>query len=336
MVFGGEGFAYGAAAGPTGTVKGYPGYMTTYNGQKDAFSARPMNQGMFFMSGQRRRMNVVAVLISLFLPWLLFCATSGLVTSLLHYKYPGFAWLLVFVLFLAVVCSSGYLASKARIQRSTEASYQPSWYIFIFATCLVAFVLGVVAGEWNFTSHMEPYYNLKSLAEYKDINTNDYVGQQLMDAGSIDFKKGTVLDLGRSMGFKNHDTYCVAPIITGGGAAGAQSVDFWAVGKNCCSGVSADFHCSGFSDPQNTGVIRLMHDEDRPFYRLAVQQAEATYHLTASHPLFFQWVRNADEATNNYAHQGYYNYFLFIAAYFLLQIFLTAVSALAFAKLIHA
>merc|ERR1719235_1053110 len=178
---------------------------------------------------------------------------------------------------------------------------------------------------------MKPYDDLTHMASYKDVNTNDDLGQQLMDAGQIQFAKGTVLDLSRSMGFKNHDIYCVSPIVTKGSPHQPLSVDFWAVGKNCCSGVSADFHCSGFSDPQNTGVIRLMHDEDRPFYRLAVQQAEATYHLTASHPLFFQWVRDADQATNDYAHRGYYNYFLFIAADFLLQIFLTAVTALAFA-----
>merc|ERR1719506_167791 len=153
-----------------------------------------------------------------------------------------------------------------------------------------------------------------NLAHYHDVDTNVYLGQQLMDAGQVDFKKGTALDLGRSMGFKNHDIYCVAPIVTKG--SGAQSVDFWAVGKNCCSGVAADFHCSGFSDPKATGVIRNMHDEDRAFYRLAVQQAEATYKITASHPLFFEWVHSAQEAIDHFWHKGLTTYLLWICSYF--------------------
>jgi len=288
---------------------------------------------MFFMSGQRRRMNIVAILLSLFVPWLLFCFVYGVLVLKLHYSQPVITFILLVVAFLGVVGTSAIFAGNAIKGKFLDPGYQPSWYIFIAVTSLVAFVAALAAGDWDYVYYMQPYYDLNNLASYKDIDTNAYLGQQLMDAGKIDFKAGTVLDLTRSMGFKSRDVYCVAPIVTPGGTP--LSVDFWAVGKNCCSGVAADFHCSGFSDPKATGVIREMHDQDRPFYRLAVQQAEATYHMTASHPLFFKWVHNAQEATNSFSQSGYFNYFVGICAYFLLQIFLTATTALAFSKLVH-
>lgn len=330
MMYGGAGYQ-----NPQNTVKSYSNFASTYNANRDPFAtSSPLNRGMFFVQGQRRRMNIVAVLISLFLPWLLFCFVYGVLSFSIHYSQPNFAYALLLATFLGVVVATWYLAAKGVRQKLTEPTYQPSWYMFIAVTCLVAFVVAAGAGEWNYINHMQPYYDLQNLARYNDIDTNAFMGQQLMDAGQIDFKQGTALDLSRSMGFKNHEVYCVAPIVTKGTNL-QGSVDFWAVGKNCCSGVAADFHCAGFSDPKATGVIRLMKDEDRPFYRLAVQQAEATYKMTASHPLFFEWVHSATEATDNYAHKGHMNYFLGICAYLLIQVFLTATVALAFSKLVH-
>jgi len=327
---------YGGAYGglgrqaPSNTVKMYS---DSHNGNQNPFSqTSPFARGMFFMNGQRKRMNIVAILLSLFVPWLLFCFVFAIMSLNIHYKHPALTHALVLVAFLCVVGTSAFFAANAMKKKFSDPAYQPSWYIFIAVTSLVAFLAALFAGNWNYVTYMQPYYDLENLGSYQDIDTTAYLGQQLMDAGQINFKQGTVLDLGRSMGFKNHDIYCVAPIVTKG-AGQESSVDFWAVGKNCCSGVSADFHCSGFSDPLALGVIRSMHDEDRPFYRLAVQQAEATYKMTASHPLFFEWVHSAEQATNDFAHNGYYTYFVGIASYFLLQIFFTAVVTLAFSKL---
>lgn len=329
---------YGGAgnASPANTVKGSPSAGNTFFGNQDGFAMKsPFHRGMFFMMGQRRRLNIVAILISLFVPWLLFCFVYAILAFELHYKLPMLAYLLILLAFVCVVGSSAFFAASVIKKKYTDPAYTPSWYIFIAITSILAFGVALAFGEWDYIGNMQPYYNLSNLASYKDIDTNVYLGQQLMDAGSIEFKKGTALDLSRSMGFKNDDIYCVAPIVTKGSVQKPLSVDFWAVGKNCCSGVAADFHCSGFSDPHATGVIRQMHNEDRPFYRLAVQQAEATYHMTASHPLFFEWVHNAEEATTSFAHRGYQNFVVGIFAYFLVQAFLTAAIALAFSKLMH-
>jgi hypothetical protein len=296
-----------------------------------------MERGMYFVSGQRRRLNIVAILISLFVPWLTFTSIFFLLSFKLHYTQPSITYVIILAIFVFVPCLSVYYAIKAVKNKLFEAGYQPSWYIFIAVTAFVAYVLGFLCGDVNFHKNMKPYYDLESLAEYVDIDTNAYLGQQLMDAGRIKFREGTGLRIDRSMGFRNKDEFCVAPIVTKPtSGVEAVSTDFWAVGKNCCSGYSADFHCSGFSDPKATGVIRAMNDGDRPFYRLAVQQAEATYKMTAQHPLFFEWVHDADEATDEYKQEGYYKFAIGCAAHFCLQLFLVGVSALAFAKLVHA
>jgi hypothetical protein len=281
-------------------------------------------------------LNYVGILVSLFVPWLLFCFVSFVLTFRIHYWQPGICCILVSLAFLLGVVLPGVFAAKQVKKKFTDPQYLPTWYLYIAATCLVAFLLGAADGEYTYGHFMQPYYDFLNLAVYTDLDTNEFVGQQLMDAGRINFKNGTMLELSHSMGFRNTDMFCVAPIVTKNSPFKENSHDFWAVGKNCCSGAQADFHCKGFSDPHSTGALRLINHWDRPFYRLAVQQAEATYKISATHPLFFEWVHNADTAMDSYARNGYTSFITGVCANFLLQAFLTGAATLAFSKLVHA
>lgn len=319
---------YGGAYGAASMANPWTSKPQTYSQEKKGY------QGL--EPRRRKSLNVVSILIALFAPWLEFCFVFAILSFGLHYQQPLVAYALIALAFLLGVCIPCVVAADSKRRQSIEGnSNRRTWFVFLAGTCALAFVIAGLAGESNYFGYMKPYYNIGHLHHYQDIDTNAVLGQNLMDAGWIEFKQDTALDLARSMGFKDHDVYCVAPIVTkaASGAAAAASVDFWAVGKNCCSGVQADFHCDGFSDPTSRGGVRLMNDDDRLFYRLAVQQAEATYKMTATHPLFFEWVRDTDEATNQYAQRGRLNFFMGISAYFLLQMFLVGCTTVIFSTM---
>merc|ERR1719343_1370865 len=154
-----------------------------------------------------------------------------------------------------------------------------------------------------------------------------------MDAGTITFGNGTHIDVMKSMGFKNQEVYCVAPIVYGEGNETFKTYDFWAVGIGCCSASQADFHCKGWNDANAQGGVRLMRDIDRPFYRLAVQQAEATYNIKAVHPLFFTWVVDAPATVKGWWAEGLRIFYIGVSGYFILQLFFVTCAAIAFSKI---
>merc|ERR1719229_184750 len=120
-----------------------------------------------------------------------------------------------------------------------------------------------------------------------------------MDAGRITFVGGAAPDVTKSMGFHNLDMYCVAPITMGGNQT-LGTYDFWAVGTNCCSSHGADFSCAELSNPHAHSGLRLMRENDRAYFRLAVQQAEATYNIQANHPILLYWMQDPLIEINNY------------------------------------
>merc|ERR1719433_257244 len=160
----------------------------------------------------------------------------------------------------------------------------------------------------------------------------------MMDAGTVIFAPGTRLDLKQSMGFKNERTYCVAPITMSNGTMTEvnqllATYDFWAVGMDCCSGNTADFHCGQFANINARGGLRLMRDGQRPYYRLAVQQAEAAYGIKAAHPLFFTWMQDPMEEVNKFQNAGIQSFLLSIMSMAGMQLFLVLLSTVVFARL---
>jgi len=300
----------------------------------------PLSQKGPFVRGLRQRLNFVSILMSLFVPWLLFCFMYYAMSFSLHYRNPFICFILVF-LGLCVALAIGLIAFDAMKRKRGGAPFSdgdmrnhaPTWLVFLSVTCLLAWLLGVVAGDVNYFQHMNPYYDLSNLNTYPNVDPSVMRGQQLMDAGRISFSPGSNLDLSRSMGFKNLDLYCVAPIVGGNDPKHISSYDFWAVGMNCCSGSRADFHCGEFNNPRAAAGLRLMRDDQRAFFRLAVQQAEAAYNIKAHHPLFFHWMRDPIAEVAAYSDEGYKYYLLGIFTHFIFQLFMVACACLIFSKM---
>lgn len=301
--------------------------------ERDAFAMKsPFSKGQFFMRGSRKRLNIVAILVAVFVPWLLFSGMYAATCFEIHYKQPG-VWMILLVCGVLVVLVTAGLALNAMRQKYTKSDYEPSWYVFLFLTCLIAWIVAVVAGSTNYTTNMVPYYDLQNLNTYTAVDVTTTRGQQLMDAGRVKFVDGTRLDLGKSMGFKNSIMYCVAPIVSN--VAQMSLYDFWAVGTGCCSGLSSDFHCGQFNNPNANGALRSINDGARPFYRLAVQQAEATFNIKAEHPIFFEWTQDPVGRAQGFWTDGIRAFFMGVVAYFVVQLFMVLCATMAFSKLVH-
>jgi len=317
----------------------YPGSMQMYGTLGEAHpgpEVKPVPSA--FVRGQRRRMNAVPMALSVLLPWALFCGVFAVMSFHLHYTQPPLACLLVALGFLVVVGNGLYAVDAARKKATNDPQREPTWVVFMFIANLLAWLFGVVAGDLNFFQSLQPFYDVMNLNLYPDVDPALMRGQMLMDAGRIIFTPDSRLDLSRSMGFKNLDVYCVAPISKGNGSTTAEvlaNYDFWAVGVNCCSGNTPDFHCGQWSNPQAHGGLRLMDDDARPYFRLAVQQAEAAYNIKAFHPLFFYWTQDPIAQVDAYQTEGFRFYLLGVFSHFALQLFLVASAVVVFSKLGH-
>lgn len=281
-----------------------------------------------FMRWSRRRMNVLPILTSVILPWLLFTGVAAAIAFDLHYHHPAIMYVFVGAAAL-VIFIVGAAALRERSRKNAER--EPYWWMFLFISMSLAFTAACVAGAFIYRHYMLGYFESQNLSTYSDIYPNRVSGKQVMDAGSIVFVNGSFVDVKKSMGFKNVDIFCVAPIALAGNMS--ESYDYWAVGKNCCGGNQADFHCGGFNDATARSGVRLMYDWDRPYYRLAVQQAEATYKITAAHPLFFEWTHDVAEKTDGWNEEGHELFLVLILSFFILHFFIVMCATLAFTKL---
>jgi hypothetical protein len=163
---------------------------------------------------------------------------------------------------------------------------------------IIAFTLAYYLGSVNWGTNTEPYYDIYKLSYPTHVDVASQPSTLHMDAGRILFMRGTKLDLNKTMAFTNNNKYCVAPIIPE--AESIRSYDYWAVGLNCCSGQPGGFHCGDYDDPSARGGLRLIREDQRSFYRLAVEQAAAAYKVTAEYPLFFYWTDDPDQELDTY------------------------------------
>lgn len=283
----------------------------------------------------RKRLNAVAIIVNVFVPWCLFCVVFSLVSFSVHFTAPATCFSVIAFLLVIFAGTFALMWQSARIRKEREAEEEeesePMWYGFLCITSCLAIALGVLIGFHNYDVHMSTVFTYETLATYRDVDPASYVGQQLVDAGRVQFNDKSHIDISKSMAFKSRDMYCVAPIVSPK-TNSKTFVDFWVVGKNCCSGHSADFHCEGFDNASFKGGLRLMDESERPFYRLAVQQAEATYKISTRKPLFFVWGADPVKYTDDLRHNGLMLYTMGILTAFVVQCFLVASATLAFSK----
>jgi len=159
---------------------------------------------------------------------------------------------------------------------------------------------------WRFA---KSFYDFQNMASYINIDPSVDRGQTYMDGGQVYFKEGTRVEISKAIAFQEDEIYCVAPIVqqsmdSGGDTSGKSlsgnslkmppsgTVDFWAVGINCCDPSGLNFKCGDVKNPLARAGLRELRDDTRPFFLMAVQEWTAWLRMPAKHPLFFHWVQD--------------------------------------------
>jgi len=294
--------------------------------------------------GNKRVMNIVPITLAAVVPSLVFYITAYIMTSPWQYTHPKHCISLVVIIFLFISLLGLFTRDATHKRRTGAGKRDPTWMIFIFLTCVLQWVAATATGFVLYTSYMQPYYDFISFSTYLDVDPSVKRGTQLMDSGRVIFSSSSYVDRSRAMGFKTIDTFCVAPITSmpPGNATKMETYDFWAVGKNCClgsdtavAGGTSDYKCDDYNNPRAHGGLRLMADTDRPFYRLAVQQAEAAYGIKADHPLFYTWTSDPIAELDELLFRGDRRFIFSACAAVIVQLFLVATTAIAFSKVMH-
>merc|ERR1740139_745428 len=161
---------------------------------------------------------------------------------------------------------------------------------------------------------MQPAFHVDHLATYNNVDpssqrmwTGEDVsvrGKRYQDAGKVYFTHDTIVDRSKSASFKEGDVFCVAPIVNPSCKKNC-GYDFWAVGLNCCGLQEADFRCGAYNNTHARSGLREIVETWRPFFRMAVLQAEGTHGITSRHPVFFHWVEDPVTEQTSWKRGGY-------------------------------
>lgn len=290
----------------------------------------------------RKRMHPVVICLCFFLPTLVYIAVSWAFSFSLHHKTPFLSYIILLLSFM-LACTFGALSYMAamKAKQNPNDHYSGTWYIYLCAIISVAVFVGWWLGDLNYYTNMQQYYELNSLAAYYDVDPLKAKGAQMIDAGRVSFKSGSRLSLDKAYRFTNDFKYCVAPISVFDKDSGKEverpsSYEFWSIGLNCCEPnrtADIDYRCGEYKNPNATQGLRLMRDDQREYFRLAVQQAEATYGIRALHPVFFYWTNDADLDMEGLQEQGYAYFKLGIMLFFIGAILSAMVAIFFFTKM---
>mmetsp|Transcript_20558 Transcript_20558/g.57095 ORF Transcript_20558/g.57095 Transcript_20558/m.57095 type:complete len:318 (+) Transcript_20558:60-1013(+) len=221
---------------------------------------------------------------------------------------------------------------------------RPVRAIVVFALAvLTGLVAGVYVGQQNWNRYMMMWYNYQDMGSYVNVDPGVDVGQSFMDAGHIYFKDGSYVLQRKGLAFHNGATYCVAPIVrqpvqmmpgqsnpfvlataTGFAVPLSGTIDFWAVGVDCCgtTGTDAPFTCGDAQSHIARSGARLLNNAERENYLLAVKEWSASAGLPVRHPQFFKWVKDPIKDMQTYYHNAWSEFWLYLFMVFICALIL--------------
>lgn len=254
---------------------------------------------------RRTRVSVVPILFAVFLPSGVFLLSSAVMSFGVHCQSEALAWGVVAALVVV------WFVMLAVARHFREHDPNPTWVSTLTLLCGLAIVGGTALGNYNFYVNYQPYCAMQDMQVAKNVNVSAESGQTYMDTGIFQFAPGTRLAASNTWHFKNGQLYCVAPLVGAETRPETGALDFWVVGKDCCSATASDFRCGAYDKPAaGLGGRRVMRDQDRLFYRLAVQQAESLYGIRTAFPIFMYYEENPLVGVNQWLNDSYNLFYL--------------------------
>lgn len=281
-----------------------------------------------FTPNERKRLNGLAVIVNILVPWVVYCVIVVGLSFSSHYSYPYTVWTIP----MTGIVIAKVVAVKAWLHRQKDS--EPLWLTFCAISIVCATIAATVVGDWNFWTNMYDFYHIQGMNTYVSVNPSSTPGSTMMDAGRIYFAEGSHLDYEKTMGFRSGDEYCVVPVVNDKYNIDQRhrNWDTWAVGVNCCS-EPAYFRCGQVDNPMARSGMRLLDNNLNTHFRLAVKQAEAAYGIKAIHPVFFHWVQDPLYESNQLRREGYKWSLVSSCIYLVCQAFATVTMCVLFGRI---
>lgn len=214
---------------------------------------------------RRSRLSEIAIAVAL--PWLLFF----LVECLFLFAY-GDMRVLVWV--LVSLCA---LLSLLFVFLGVAARH--AMFLVLGFLCLAAVVVSCSVGLFIDGRFLCRFRELERGSEYTGVSPLRSA-RATHDAGVLHFVNGTFVDDRRTLGYVSSGRiFCVAPV----GLEGeyARTVEYWAVGVDCCE-KRTNFDCGSARDLQAVTAVVEPQSSASEAHARAIAQAESVYNLTSS------------------------------------------------------
>uniref|UniRef100_A0A7S4SAY6 Uncharacterized protein n=1 Tax=Alexandrium monilatum TaxID=311494 RepID=A0A7S4SAY6_9DINO len=254
----------------------------------------------FVPSDGKDRARAFLITVALLLPGMIGYVVMMLMWFCVYRRSMASTAVAFIVLVIAsVMC--GVLSTKKAMGKDRP------WLWWIGALNLMGTLVALVIGFFLYF-HFLCYYG-----KYSDMRTYTNVaaaqaGSTFADGSMFLFTKDTMLDPGRSVGYKSRWTgnmYCVAPIVDSTMNGGGE-VFYWAIGMDCCT-PRAEFHCDDAGDFNVRSALAVLEPEDvvrpsmrwavrgaaYPHFREAIKLSEATYFTKGGrNPTLVYWTKD--------------------------------------------
>jgi len=245
-----------------------------------------VQQGPSFTDTAKTKVKAALTTRSFYVLWFVPCfvfVVTMLIWTYLLLLATGFC-----IFWTAGLCIAACLLVTPCVRRSIALA------VPLAILCIPAILVGSFFGSYIHEGYQVYTTFYSNTRKYENVDSSQ-PASAVADAGKLIFTEGTYVDVNNSVSYKAETgkVYCIAPIHTD---ASVTSIEFWAVGVNCCD-KDGNFACDDSTDASvHSGAVvfdseGFLTSSRYSYYELAQEKAEASYGLsTVEAALFVRWL----------------------------------------------